>query len=230
VALLVGATGSWLALGQDSGQAPPAVARTAATALPALLPHKDGVESFVLFTKTDEGPLSVTSETTHEGVIRSASGGPVIGPPRIQDLPLRPSIRFGPGVSYQQAMTDLYVARQLGKELPDGAVLDQPLPDGTAVLIDGDSIVADSAAPFGYEPATGRITTPTFSMPGGLAAEELDRAFQEAYDQGQVLPKVARVNADPLPRCQVAFGRDDSEGTDWACFEPGADREVVRPG
>lgn len=229
VLVLAASTAGIVMATSDSSSGAVGEPAAAAQQLPALLPHKDGLESFVLMERTGSGEDQLTEEQTPLGTMRTHGGGQMIALPVIRNLPARPAIRFPAGVSYAQALRDLYVARQRGKELPPGAVLDTPLPAGTAVLIDDGAISVDSAAPFGYEPTDGRITSPTYSMPGSLDHHELDRQFQEAYDAGEVLPKSATINADPLPRCQVAYGRDDPKGTGNACFAAGAQLERIVP-
>ena len=137
-------------------------------------------------------------------------------------LPERPSLIFPPATSYRDAIQAYYEARQSNLELPSGAVIGSPLPQGKVVRHQQDgSLVLDPAAPLGFDLETGRVIEPTFSLPGSLTPPELDALFREAREKGWVLPRGATMVVAPLPRCQIA----SMQGP--ACDEPGADRRRV---
>lgn len=79
-------------------------------------------------------------------------------PPLYQDLPERPSIRFPVGITYAQALSDYYYARQAGEALPAGAELTDPLPAGVIAQISEGVVRLDPAAPAGYDLSNGQVS------------------------------------------------------------------------
>jgi hypothetical protein len=105
--------------------------------------------------------------------------------PRYGDLPPHPGILFPVGVSYRDAIRSMWRARNEGLTLPSGAQIVPPLPTGVVVVVRDDGRVAiDSAAPEGWEPRFGRLST------GAI---------------GNAPPR----EAPPLLRCQVQLGDAD---------------------
>lgn len=113
-------------------------------------------------------------------------------PPRIDEVPPRPSLLFPRGVTYARAVASYFTARTRGQRLPPGVHLSTPLPAGKAVLVEDGRVALDPAAPVGYEPGTGYVRT-------------LERA---------------PLSAERIPRCQLLLGREDRRSS--ACpLEPG---------
>ncbi len=105
--------------------------------------------------------------------------------PRYRDLPPHPGILFPAGVTYRDAIRSMWRARNQGVTLPSGAQIVPPLPEGVVVVVRDDGRVAiDSAAPEGWEPRFGRLSTSAI---------------------GNAPPR----EAPPLLRCQVQLGDAD---------------------
>lgn len=140
--------------------------------------------------------------------------------PRFAELPRRPALIFPAGIGYRTAVRQYYEARQRGMELPAGAALGEQLPPGKVLqrLADG-RLALDPAAPLGYDLASGRVTEPTYTLPGHLTPQELDALFAEARRNGWVLPRGAELIAGTLPRCQVVL---EDAMPNPACGAPGA--------
>lgn len=130
-------------------------------------------------------------------------------PPRLVDLPPRPSLVFPAGVSYAGAVADYHAARQRGEVVPPGARLEDPLPAGKVVWARDDGRVAlDPAAPVGYDLWTGLV--------GGLAVAP-SSSFAVPLARCQViLPGAAPAPAHcrGIPR-EAPFVRERPDGT-WA--------------
>lgn len=106
-------------------------------------------------------------------------------PPRITELPTRPSLRFPAGMTYTQAVAAYYRARRAGEVVPRGVELAAPLPEGKVVLVEGGRVSLDPAAPVGFNPTTGLVGVLSGAPAGPI----------------------------PLPRCEVLLGRDDPDST-----------------
>jgi hypothetical protein len=96
--------------------------------------------------------------------------GARVRPPLYSELPVRPALEFPDGVSYWQAVGQLYAARQEGKPVPDGAQLVDPLPDGQVVAVGSSGrVTIDPAAPLGYDVDSGLVVAGLPSTPAGDA-------------------------------------------------------------
>jgi hypothetical protein len=147
-----------------------------------------------------------------------------LAPPRVRDLPPRPGLLFPAGVSYRQAVTSDHLAREARKVLPPGATLTDPLPEGKVVGLRGDGrVVIDPAAPLGDDPDSGRVNTPTYSLPGHLDADGLRARAAEQRLRGWALPRGPTMIVGALPRCQVHLPGDGPGGPGRA----GEDRDLT---
>lgn len=111
--------------------------------------------------------------------IRGEGGLRGLRPPYVAELPPRPAVLFSAGVTYREAIRSLFDARGHGQDMPQGAVLIEPLPAGKAVQVRDDGrIVVDSATPEGWNLIDGWTGLPSAQV-------------------------------GPLPRCQVLLGNED---------------------
>lgn len=75
-----------------------------------------------------------------------------VRPARIGELPERPALLFGPGITYTQAVSRYFDAREAGRVVPDGVELVDPLPAGISVRVRDDGrVLLDPAAPLGWD-------------------------------------------------------------------------------
>lgn len=153
------------------------------------LPHDRGIASFT----------ELTTGTLPDGRLQHQL-------PLYTDLPERPSVVFPEGTTYPEAVTRYYTARELGRELPDGVEIGEPLPRGVvAQRADDGRLLIDSAAPLGFDPQSGRVREPTYTFPSTLSTSEIQARLREP----RRLPRDAIVIVPPLPRCQVVVGSGD---------------------
>lgn len=132
---------------------------------------------------------------------RTAEGGPV----RIQQLPEAPSLRFPPGVGFEEAFARIFASLAQSGTLPAEATLGPPLPAGKTLALPADpsqGIAIDLRSPRGY-------LLPGGILPSGFAAapswtpEEGERRIAEANRQGLIVPPGAVIDPPQLAPCQV---------------------------
>lgn len=123
-------------------------------------------------------------------------GRPSTRAPAYSELPVRPSIVFPAGLTYEEAIRLYLDARQRGEVLPPGTALADPLPEGKVVMADGGRVRLDPAAPVGYDLESGLVSGFISGAPS------------------------ASLPAPALPRCQVLLGADDE--TSPTCPTPPA--------
>jgi hypothetical protein len=165
----------------------------------SVAPHGRGFEAFSSWVST-VGPDGVTH---HQ-------------PPHFDDLAVRASILFPAGTGYRAAMEALYAARQQGVDLPIGAEIAPPLSKGKVVVVQNGRLMVDSAAPLGFDPNTGAVRSPEFTLPGSLTEADLTARFVEQRERGLPLPRGATLLVPDLPRCQVGLPGDRG-GTPGVC-------------
>ena len=124
---------------------------------------------------------------------------------RYQDEPSRQGLAFPPGISHDDALTQLYVTLATTGGLPDGASLVPPLPAGKVVKLPAtpaEGVVIDLRAPWGYNIRTGEVALPSFSFPGTLSPSEVQARLAAARAAGSPLPEGAKVGSGYLWPCQ----------------------------
>lgn len=130
------------------------------------------------------------------------------GAPRIQEVPALPSLTFPPGTTYQEALEALFVSVVERGRLPAGAGLGKPLPLGVVWSpgTGGEPAALDLRAPWAFTLPGGRIRTPSYSLPGSLAAAEASavvRALEEGRPLMRGLPPDVTVDTPALHPCQL---------------------------
>ncbi len=131
--------------------------------------------------------------------------GPDGGPTRIQDLPPSPSLRFPPGVSFEQAFARIYASLADSGALPPEATLGPPLPLGKTLAVPADpslGIAIDLRSPRGYLLPGGALPL-GFASPPGLSRAESERRLSEAARQGLVVPLGFIIPTPDLKPCQI---------------------------
>jgi hypothetical protein len=122
---------------------------------------------------------------------------------RMSTAPSRPSLEFPPGVTYAEALNELFLWATLVGTLPPQATVAPPLPDGAVLLRPDDpaeGIAVDLRAPWGWEPSVdGVILGPSLTSAPGIPAQARPG---ELWGRGQ------RVDVPTLPACQVVSSRD----------------------
>lgn len=127
------------------------------------------------------------------------------GLPRI-GAPSPGALAFPSGVSYAEALTALFIAQMTG-DLPAGAKLVEPLPEGKVLLDDASGVTIDLRAPYGYDGATGMVHTALLQMSGSLSAEQVSAARESANGPW---PVGAALGVPVLPACQVITSREET--------------------
>ncbi len=125
--------------------------------------------------------------------------------PRITAAAARPSLAFPAGTTYGDALQQLYMSVAQTGSLPPAAKLGPPLREGK-VLIRATAttgVIIDLRAPWGFDPDTGAIATPTFSLPGDWTPQRVETAIRAAREAGSVLPEGAFIEAPVLPECEI---------------------------
>lgn len=125
-----------------------------------------------------------------------------VRPARIDELPVRPAMLFGRGVSYPEAVARYLAAREAGRTLPDGVELVDPLPNGISVRVRDDGrVMLDPAAPVGWD-ITSRLVATLFGGPrDGLRSLTLARCQVALASDDPAAPANCRVGPDaPLVR------------------------------
>lgn len=130
------------------------------------------------------------------------------GSPHLDEVPLRESLQFGPGVTYQEALTRLYVSAFEEGRLPDGARLVSPLP--RAVVVDrpdgsGAGLTLSMIAPWGYDLDVGTITPPWVEYPD-MSSDVAFAANARASREGIAIAPGGRIGVPQLRPCQVSDG------------------------
>jgi PASTA domain-containing protein len=129
--------------------------------------------------------------------------GPPGAPQRIDEVPPRPSLVFPPGTSYPQALQSFYDAVSRRGELPAGARLGPPLPDGKVVSFPATPtgrVAIDLRAPFGYWVPSGVILPPSYGLGAEIAV------YPPAGRPGMPLPVGVEVQVPRLLPCQRIVG------------------------
>lgn len=129
------------------------------------------------------------------------------GSPRLDAVGLRPSLRFAPGVSYAEALHDLYVAARTTGVVPPGTIVEDPLPAEVVYVAPASSlggIRLSLTAPWGWTPDERRIRPASVGLPGELAPEEATRRFAEARSGLNPIPRDGWVDVPKLADCQIA--------------------------
>jgi hypothetical protein len=130
--------------------------------------------------------------------------GPPGAPQRIDEVPPRPSLVFPAGTAYPRALQAFYDAVSGRGELPAGARLGPPLPEGKVVSLPPTSagrVSIDLRAPFGYWVPSGVILAPSYRSNAGHVV------FPPVGRPGTPLPIGVRVSPPHLLPCQVVRGR-----------------------
>jgi len=125
--------------------------------------------------------------------------------PRITAVAARPSLAFPAGTTYGDALQQLHMSVAQTGSLPPAAKLGPPLEEGK-VLIRATAttgVIIDLRAPWGFDPDTGAIATPTFSLPGDWTPQRVETAIRTAREAGSVLPEGAFIEAPVLPECEI---------------------------
>lgn len=139
------------------------------------------------------------------------------GAPRIDDVALWPSLRFPSGVTYAEALEQLFVSVEETGELPASATVAPPLPDEVVLVRSSDpasGLRLSMSAPWGWTPEGRLIRAPSLNLPGTLAPDEVDQRFAKAEAAGRALPEGAHVDVPRLEPCQIAL---DSPGNRPPC-------------
>lgn len=163
----------------------------------------------------DKAPLVAASRSAAERIVadpllsqlawitqtRAADGGPA----RIQELAEAPSLRFPPGVSFQQAFDRIFASLASTGTLPAEASLGAPLPLGKVVALPSDpsqGIAIDLRAPRGYLIPSGILPTGFAAAPDWTPAEG-ERRIAEANREGLIVPLGAVIAPPTLEPCQI---------------------------
>lgn len=121
----------------------------------------------------------------------------------IRTAPELPALRFSPGTTYADALTQLYVSVGTSGALPAGARIVDPLPRSMMLACRADgSLDLNLIAPFGYDEA-GRIRPPSYALPGTLSPEVVRERIDAAYESGSALPVGASVDVPEVSRAQT---------------------------
>lgn len=134
------------------------------------------------------------------------------GAPLLDEAPRLPALLFPPGTEYQEALQALFSAVVEKGSLPPGTELAEPLPRGVvwAPGEAGEPAALDLRAPWGFTLPEGRIRTPSYVIPGGLAPREASaviQALEGGHPLRAALPQGVRVSAPPLEPCQIGTGQ-----------------------
>jgi hypothetical protein len=120
------------------------------------------------------------------------------------------ALRFAPGISYPEALTELYEAQQTDSP-PANAELVDPLPVGKVAIIptsDDESVVIDLAAPYGYDPSNLQVAHVTIVQEAGLSAQEAESQWEHLRPD-RPWPPNSWIAIPILPACEVITARDD---------------------
>lgn len=166
-------------------------------------------------TQSDDPPGRLGPSGSADAPARRAADPQIAGLPwlyqadgakTIDDAPAGTgSLRFPAGVTYEQAARSLYVSVLGSGELPADAQAASPLPRGIVAERSQEGVRISLAAPFGYEPDSGRVRVPTIDMPGSLDPAEAERilAAVRSGDDLVDLPAGAEISWPAPPGCQV---------------------------
>ncbi len=127
------------------------------------------------------------------------------GAPPIAEAANLPSLRFAPGTSYRRATRALFVSVVERGEIPRSATLATPTERGVVWSVEAAGPRLDLRAPFGYEPRTGAIRSPTYRLPGALDPAVADRviaALTRGTPAGELSGVAVVVDTPPLATCQ----------------------------
>lgn len=119
------------------------------------------------------------------------------------------ALAFPAGVSYAEALTAVFIAQMTG-DLPAGAELVEPLPEGKVLLDDASGVTIDLRAPYGYDGASGMVHTALLQMAGSLSAEQVSGARESVSGPW---PVGAALGVPVLPACQVITSREETGAT-----------------
>ena len=111
-------------------------------------------------------------------------------------------------MTYEVALTRLYVSAFEDGRLPDGAHLVSPLP--RAVVVDrrdgsGGGATVSMVAPWGYDLQARTVTPPWVEYPG-MSAEDAFAANAKASQEGTAIPPGGKIGVPSLAPCQVSDG------------------------
>lgn len=143
------------------------------------------------------------------------------GSPDFSSVATRPSLAFPPGTSYQEALRQLYIATVGSGQLPQGAELGPPLPDGKVLALPATArggVIIDLRAPWGYDIESNNVLSPATTYPGSLTPEEVRADVRAKEAAGTVLGRSESVWTPDLPSCQVLHIGDETR-TPLSCYE-----------
>lgn len=148
-------------------------------------------------------PAPAASDLRHAPWADQPHGSPVLG-----DVEPQGSIGFPPGVTYQEALTELLLSVATTGAPPDGTTPLDPLPPEVVYVAPADpgqGIRLSLTAPWGWVPGTGAIRPPSYSLPATLTPEQAVAAASS-----ETLPEGAVVDVPDLPPCAVAHGSPEA--------------------
>lgn len=127
------------------------------------------------------------------------------GPPRVQEQPATPSLRFPPGVTYDEAFQRMIASLRTSGALPAEATLEPPLPAGRVLELGtgpDQGLALDLRAARGYDLPSGWMPTGFQGLPDWSPAD-FERHVAEAHAQGLVVPLDAIIPTPTLAPCQI---------------------------
>ena len=126
-------------------------------------------------------------------------------------MPSYPSLEFPPGLSYGEALDQMYDSFVGKASLPEGAVVRPPLPKGKVLQTRGPDggIRISLTAPYGWNIDTRTVVPPSFNVAPGANG---DTALTDAYLRGEVRGDQLTSPTKLPPDCQISPpGNDTAE-------------------
>lgn len=124
---------------------------------------------------------------------------------RIAEADTLPSMRFAPGTTYREATRALFASVVERGAIPADSTLAPPTAAGVVWSIERAGPRLDLRAPFGFDPRTGVIRSPSYSLPGTLGPAEANRiakALEGGMPAGELPGVAVLVDTPSLASCQ----------------------------
>lgn len=169
---------------------------------PGLTPEFSGRPALPVINDAVVERIAADPQLSRAPWLFTANGQHLIG--AVEPLP---SLEFPPGVTYEQALTQLFRSVAEQGRLPASATIAEPLPASVIVVDSGDrakGLRLSLTAPFGYDPDSSRILSASTSTK--LPLPEASKGIEEAAARGVALPSFLKVSVPVLSGCQLVTG------------------------